>query len=712
MNRRKLITGIIVLVISTLWMSVLNAGNTRWMRVGNIQDAVDAAFSQTFQHDPHAFYYFDAFSEWNINRRATHILAREWTAPDGTELPVKKTSNAMYSDETDVTIPVPDENGIDIRKYYRNKPPEIYVDGVQLHREFPLDGEYLAPEEIPGTADRMIESTINTDMGLTITKRVLAWGQKNHDDYLIYDITFTNTGNVDLDDEIELPDQTLSDVYVARMTVDGGYGTWPKWHGFYGQYPGDSLRIGYSYHNWVTGDTWGSNGTEYDRYGNPDRDIGYIQDPEWVGEALLHADNSTTDQTDNWANQPWATGIFSAEDPIFKQAQPINPERLYGIMENGFSQDDGSAELTGAKPGHHKMPMELMDITYGYEIDMPYDEPGNTYVVGPYTVGPGESFRITFATVIGSISPRVAWDVGKDWLNGTATWSGPDKLPPPAADIYTDRPEFTSNDIAKDQWVSTGKDSLFRNVAAAQWAVENNYNVPTPPPAPSVEVQSLPDRIQITWGEESEEVADFAGYRVYRALGNPDPIVRENELIGEWNMVFECGEGTANDLTHTYNDAEAQRGEEYYYYVAAFDNGVDNPTGAFGTKESLESGRYLNMTQRAASLTRPPGDDLSEIRVVPNPFNVNASAVQFQGAPNKILFMELPPRCTISIYTESGDLVKVLEHTDGSGDEAWGETWQTFQVSETGQVVVSGLYIAHIKTPEGESTNVKFVIIR
>jgi hypothetical protein len=86
--------------------------------------------------------------------------------------------------------------------------------------------------------------------------------------------------------------------------------------------------------------------------------------------------------------------------------------------------------------------------------------------------------------------------------------------------------------------------------------------------------------------------------------------------------------------------------------------------------------------------------------------------LQFPGEENKILFLELPPECTISIYTESGDLVKKIVHDDGSGDESWGEVWQEHQSTQTGQIVVSGLYIAYIETPDGNSITRKFVVVR
>ncbi len=76
------------------------------------------------------------------------------------------------------------------------------------------------------------------------------------------------------------------------------------------------------------------------------------------------------------------------------------------------------------------------------------------------------------------------------------------------------------------------------------------------------------------------------------------------------------------------------------------------------------------------------------------------------------MFMDLPPECTIKIYSESGDLIKTLNHTDGSGDEPWGVLEEEQSTTESGQIIVSGIYIAYIETPDGESTFVKFAVVR
>ena len=112
------------------------------------------------------------------------------------------------------------------------------------------------------------------------------------------------------------------------------------------------------------------------------------------------------------------------------------------------------------------------------------------------------------------------------------------------------------------------------------------------------------------------------------------------------------------------------------------------------------------MTTRAAYLTRP-AKELSTVRVVPNPYNINAHELQYPGESDKIMFLNLPPICTINIFTESADLVKTINHTNGAGDEAW-----QFSTSTTGQIVVSGIYFARLETPSGDSRIVKFIIIR
>ena len=53
----------------------------------------------------------------------------------------------------------------------------------------------------------------------------------------------------------------------------------------------------------------------------------------------------------------------------------------------------------------------------------------------------------------------------------------------------------------------------------------------------------------------------------------------------------------------------------------------------------------------------------------------------------------------------TGDLVKTLEHDNESSEEPWN------QVSDSNQLVFSGVYLYHVQTDQGEKIG-KFVIIR
>ncbi|NOX89736.1 MAG: hypothetical protein GXO77_11970 [Calditrichaeota bacterium] len=98
-------------------------------------------------------------------------------------------------------------------------------------------------------------------------------------------------------------------------------------------------------------------------------------------------------------------------------------------------------------------------------------------------------------------------------------------------------------------------------------------------------------------------------------------------------------------------------------------------------------------------------EELSGIRVVPNPYVVNAA---WETAKNvrQIQFMYLPPICTISVYTTRGELVRKLEHTDGSGRLSWNLT------SQSNQDLAFGVYIYVVKTPDGKEYVGKFALIK
>ena len=137
-----------------------------------------------------------------------------------------------------------------------------------------------------------------------------------------------------------------------------------------------------------------------------------------------------------------------------------------------------------------------------------------------------------------------------------------------------------------------------------------------------------------------------------------------------------------------------------FIFLEAFDNGTND-------NKILNSSKFYTITNKAASLKRPAGESFEDIRVVPNPYHISSRDFQYGvSAPDRLMFLNIPPKCKIRIFTERGDLIDTIEHTDGSGDEAWNS------ITSSRQVIVSGLYIAHFEVPGGGSTIRKFTVVR
>jgi hypothetical protein len=318
---------------------------------------------------------------------------------------------------------------------------------------------------------------------------------------------------------------------------------------------------------------------------------------------------------------------------------------------------------------------------------------------GPYTMAPGDSIHIVIAEGVSGLSRQMCYDIGDNWINNRSPYRLPD------GSTTTDKEEYKNN------WVFTGQDSIYQLFRRARQNYANGISIPQPPPPPEMfEVNSGGDRIVLSWSNNAESWSNFAGYRIYRAIFKPDTT---------FDLIFECGPGTDHpQIINNYDDLTPRRGFDYYYYITSYDNGSTND---YFPGVPLESGKFYTRTIEPAYLRRPPGKKLSDIRVVPNPFNIRARDIQFgESAPDRITFFNIPPVCTIKIYTERGDLITTLEHTDGSGDQAWNS------ITSSRQVVVSGVYIAVVEVTEnyddpetgtrlfneGDKEIVKFVIIR
>ncbi len=578
--------------------------------------------------------------------------------------------------------------------------PTVIVDGLSNVTDL-INTENLDKVDPDLPAHRMIYNVVNTSIGVTMTRKIYAWGRKHHDNYFIYDYTFKNTGNMDTDPEIERPDQTLTDVWFfyqyryvgTREGTDWTQLNSPRWginqtlsnRGEFkesdseGQwtYTGD-------YEDWLEGDanadsmrcTFAWMGrhskSEYDLLGAPDVNYGTgrLGTPHFTGNITLHVDKAADDPSDD-PTQPRTTSYQQSDDP------PTRPN-------DQFDRTRMQEEWDWITRGHRK-PRHDEAVGDGYP-DLFEGTPGgfsNCIGYGPYTLGPGDSVRLVIAEGVDGLSRAMADSVGKEWYADYTDTRESSTFTLPDGSTTTDADEY------KNAWVYTSQDSLFETFSYARANFENGYDMTLPPPPPDFfEVTSGGDRIQLSWSASAEGDPRFAGYRVYRAVAKPDTT---------YDLIFECGPGTDNSsIVNNYDDTTPIRGYSYYYYITTFGN----------DDQQLESSLFWTRTTEPAFLRRQPGASLQDIRVVPNPFVIRNRRMQYPGEPDKIMFLDIPGECTISIYTERGDKIATVEHNDGSGDETWNSS------TEYGQVIVSGVYIAVFETPDGERAIRKFVVIR
>jgi hypothetical protein len=98
--------------------------------------------------------------------------------------------------------------------------------------------------------------------------------------------------------------------------------------------------------------------------------------------------------------------------------------------------------------------------------------------------------------------------------------------------------------------------------------------------------------------------------------------------------------------------------------------------------------------------------NLDDIKVVPNPYIVRNNW-EPSGDYSRIAFTHLPDKCTIRIYTLSGDHLRTLEHNSPGLDG--NENWDL--LTKNNQKIASGVYIYQVESPYGEKIG-KFAVVR
>lgn len=562
------------------------------------------------------------------------------------------------------------------------------------------------------TFDQVVTSTVEYIYGIQMHRKVMSWSQQYNDNYIIFDVEFENKS-----------DDTFDSLYISmqnnQQNTHMSYGRNPiipaserynnriTWQHYYGAEVGDSLRVFYEY----SADDPDQSG---DNMGAPViSQQGRLAGPDIFFRTVLHA-----------SQEPYTNEAADVDD--FTQPKITYMGNANNIPSNQGGEDQfGSTNAWALVGGYSDYFPKQGNVWPGTHHGGNNDEIGvsdfsqfpagtktsincKMYTVfGPYHMEPGQKVRIVYAVGFDGIGIKKGKEVGLKWLRNTL--EEPPALPDPEKGYFPANFAYpvgaTEMDKRKDRWISTGIDSVMKTAYRAKWNFDHGYKIPlAPPPPEELSVLGLGEGVEIKWkASEAESRDNFAGYRIMRRVSNADTVY--------YQPVYESD---ANDvgIEHTYYDKDVLFGAVYYYYVQSKAKIDENDLNADPTSRGkmMYSSRLLVPNIDNVNPPRPSSDDMSKIRIVPNPYNINDPLLDAYGYTDQrgLNFFNLPGIVTIKIFTENGDLIQTIVHDDPSESGLY--TWNMITSSQ--QVINSGIYIAVFEKPNGEISYQKFIVVR
>lgn len=607
---------------------------------------------------------------------------------------------------------------------------------------FPLlsDGT-LNPDYDPDEAEEIIIAKWASSVGITVTRTSRAWSYPDYDDMIIYEYEFEYTGDTDGNPATIERTGTLKDAMVLLI-----YGYAPSMYGYQRHYQEWKYEAGIyrgDQNNFWDADYWLSfnmnlrtnldplllgkpepNKTLFKEYAASGKNGGGLTSPQAPGYAMLYYDVNhlaIVDPLDQVRNESEAAQIMRTLDGIY-----------YEIDDNGHVKQPWSNKVSTGNTRSSKMEIESINPDkrwsgvysegsttwpmvprndprwYGraaYPYRQSADAGQKHTVFGPYTLKPGDKLRYAVAEVCGyGAQPGKKIEGGQtqvQWFN-TPTWDTKIVIKGETmAEKYLSEygyPDYVNSDVRNVTQVTHKAFTAYlgQEPVIPVWPESNpsegDYRIPVPVPAPIINVTNTVDgNIKINWGRAAE---DFTHSRLSGQL-DKYIVLRSDAGMGPWNdtiaVVLKGAVDQDNEYTIIDDDSGFKIGETRFYSVISVDE-FGNTSG----KTNLQK-----FAKNVGSV-----DEMRKVYAVPNPF-ISKSGFQGSGdVDDKIGFYGLPEKCTIRIFSYSGQLVETIKHDEPLYTTAW------FQVTKNGQEIASGIYFYIVTTPNGDQYKGKFIVIK
>jgi hypothetical protein len=547
---------------------------------------------------------------------------------------------------------------------YRTPTTVIFEDG-SIHRNLVESPSTFLRENPSLIGDEMVEYTEFFYDGFYVKQSYYQWANPYHDDYIIRVVDIVNNGN--LDDNILTSEMTPKnlrniyfDLYVNNLSPNNkgeGYysyqatGLWDNWHDYHGDTQTDSLRFMYAFDGddpTIPGDDKGDPYPPQFATGAYDPlqlyGAGEFISAMCVGYGVLHMDRSSTQHVNDFT-QPFTYGYDDySSAPSWREEQRWVHTLNSGVR--GFRHPDYAGQVVKG----------LEACWMGF---------------GPYDLPPYGRLRFVFVHAANGPSAAKCKETGTKYLTGQ---------------------------ISKDQkeaFLSTGLDSLTQTIKRAQWNylnyVSKNKAMPNAPrPPTNLVITSRTYSIKLEWTKSGS--TDVANYNIYRKAGTN---------IGEFERI-----ASVPSTESSFIDSVLDIGVSYYYYVTSANDGSTN-TDPSCAGMPLESSKFTNRSYYGARAYRPVSASLSNVRVVPNPYNLY-QAKGFTGDPDRLTFTNLTKHCTIRIFTVNGDLVKTMNKNDPSAYVAWSP-----MLTDDNLFIAPDIYVFYVEDLDtGAKATGKFVVVR